>query len=341
IIPDFGGLLLHYQPATVHPVTHVFSPPSKSLAFNRNLSVNDGLLANHIARKHQLSYDEVVADINLWVQQTRETLEASDQVTIEGIGTFSQDEEHTLQFMTDSNTNFYGAAYGLKPFASPAIIRKHTATGTALVAPLSTPSRRQRFRRIAAILLPAAILTGAALLSLFNQHPDKGVSYSGILVSCNRKTTPEEKTTPQPTPPAEESSTATGMATENEKTPDTTLYVKTGEHAETPPLVSKKKEPTTLQHGDASRDFHAKFKAPDTPEKRYYIIVGSYNTANQADQKVEALRINQYFDSYVINKSKKGTFRVSIESYVSLETAQFRLQTIRDEINKEAWLLRK
>ncbi|PID93611.1 MAG: hypothetical protein CSA95_06785 [Bacteroidetes bacterium] len=345
IIPDFGGLLLHYQPATVHPVTHLFSPPSKDLAFNRNLSVNDGLLANHIARKHQQSYDEVVSELSLWVQETRDALNATHQVSIEGIGTFLQDEENNLQFIAEKGTNFYKEAYGLPDFSSPAIIRNHTIKKEPLVTPLPPePSQWQRFRRVAAIFFPAAILTGAVLLSFLNSQSDQKISYSGILVSCNRSTpSQQEKPLSQPVPMEKEESTEQPITPEEEKAPDTTLYIKE-EQPETPPPPQ---EPTpvhtqtTPQHGDPSRDFNAKFKAPDTPGKRYYIIVGSYNTSHQADQRVEALRINHHFDAYVINKSKKGTFRVSIESYLHLETAQTRLETIRETINKEAWLLRK
>ena len=44
IIPDFGGFITYYTPASYVEDEHTFSPPVRSIGFNPQLKLNDGLL---------------------------------------------------------------------------------------------------------------------------------------------------------------------------------------------------------------------------------------------------------------------------------------------------------
>ena len=48
IIPSFGGFTAGYKPASIDHVQGVIFPPSKDLKFNRYLTINDGILVQHI-----------------------------------------------------------------------------------------------------------------------------------------------------------------------------------------------------------------------------------------------------------------------------------------------------
>ena len=50
IIPGFGGFVANQKPSFLNPAHHIFSPPSKRIAFNSSLRIGDGLLANHISK---------------------------------------------------------------------------------------------------------------------------------------------------------------------------------------------------------------------------------------------------------------------------------------------------
>ena len=340
IIPNFGGFLLNYQSATIHPVTHTFAPPSKTLAFNKNLLVNDGLLANHLARKYKITYDEALSAINVWVRSVRGKLEKGESFVIEDAGTFMLDAEENLQFIPDETTNYYGGSFGLGSFSSPAILRTRVAEEKNTPVPVVPVATKQRstfrqLRRVAAIFLPAAIITGAVLVSLLNT--DKGlddkISYSGILVSCNRATTADKA--------AEKPSEALAVVTDSDASlpdtpPDTSVYVETKEVPPPPPPTNQPPEKT---FDDPSRRFHSRFKSPDTPETRHYIIIGSYNTLDAAEKKVEELRTSYYEDSFVVSMSKIGTYRVSAVSYFGFDKAKIQLQTIKKQLNKDAWIL--
>ncbi len=331
IIPNFGGFLLNYTSASIHPVTHTFAPPSKTLAFNSNLVVNDGLLANHISRKSRISYDAALKEINAWVREMHAKLQQGEFVKIEDAGSFILNREGNLQFTPDESVNYYGNSFGLGTFSSPAIIRtrvtKDKSPAEPVIIPVTQRSRFLQLRRVAAIFLPVAIIAGAMLVSLLNTNksPNDKISYSGVLVSCNRgATTVENQSENQLIHVEEVPADTTSMA---ENAPDTTVYV---EKMELPPGKS---------FNDPSRSFHSKFKAPDTPEKRYYIIIGSFNTLKAAEQKVEELRINYYEDSFVVSTSKIGTYRVSAVSYFGFDKAKIQLATVKKQLNADAWIL--
>lgn len=347
IIPNFGGFLLNYQSATIHPVTHTFSPPSKTLAFNRNLISNDGLLANHIARKNRISYDDALNDINSWVREMRSKLEKGGTVNIDETGSFILDNEGNLQFTPDNNVNYYGDSFGLGSFSSPAIIRNRVAEEkkqeAPVVIPVSQPSRFRQLRRAAAIFLPAAIIASALLVSLINTDNsiDDKISYSGILVSCNRNAAQNEKPSNQLEPINE---TIVDTTAVEDQEPDTTVYISEPEKPQVPETkVASQTTPTNVppqkSFDDPSRRFHSRFKSPDTPEMRYYIIIGSFNTLASAEAKVEELRTGYYEDSFVVSTSKVGTYRVSAVSYFGFDKAKMQLQTIKSTLNKDAWIL--
>ncbi len=60
VIPDFGGFIANYVSADIHPIRHTFVPPSKNIAFNEMLKLNDGLLVAHIANHEHISREEAL-----------------------------------------------------------------------------------------------------------------------------------------------------------------------------------------------------------------------------------------------------------------------------------------
>ena len=65
IVPEFGGFVAQYKPASLDRVTGFYSPPSKQILFNINLKNNDGLLANIVAQEQDISFQraiQVIAD---------------------------------------------------------------------------------------------------------------------------------------------------------------------------------------------------------------------------------------------------------------------------------------
>ena len=124
IVPELGGFVANYAPAKIHPVQHLFTPPSKNIVFNKNLKNNDGLLASHIAGTENKTYPEALKYIQHFVQDTGLQLKKGGRVTIAEVGTLFLDVERNIQFEPDTTVNHLPEAFGLPGFQSPAIKRE-------------------------------------------------------------------------------------------------------------------------------------------------------------------------------------------------------------------------
>ncbi|HRH03984.1 MAG TPA: SPOR domain-containing protein [Bacteroidia bacterium] len=125
IIPDFGGFVGIYAPARIHPTQHSFEPPYKKIAFNKNLSTNDGLLANAIASDLSISFNEATLWIEQEVLRIEIRLAKREKVELAGVGTLYNDIENNLQFTADTTINYLLDSFGLSSFQSPAIKREN------------------------------------------------------------------------------------------------------------------------------------------------------------------------------------------------------------------------
>ena len=90
VIPGFGGFVANYSPARIHPTQHTFSPPSKNISFNKNLTNNDGLLANQIADAESITYSEANDVISSFVETCNNCLQKGKRVEIKNIGLVKQ-----------------------------------------------------------------------------------------------------------------------------------------------------------------------------------------------------------------------------------------------------------
>ena len=113
IIPGFGAFLTKSIPASHH--NNVFSPPKKSVTFNGMLKENDGLLANEISAKENISYNASLKQIKKEVKALLSSLK-SDKVEIDTIGVFQLNTEKKIQFQPNKDANFDSNSYGLESF---------------------------------------------------------------------------------------------------------------------------------------------------------------------------------------------------------------------------------
>lgn len=123
IIADFGGFVANYKSSFLHPAQHTISPPSKKIAFNSSLKMNDGLLASYIAENNATTYFEACKLISIFVEESINLLENGRKVHLDKIGTLFYNSEKKIQFSPDLTTNYLLDSFGLTPVHSPAIRR--------------------------------------------------------------------------------------------------------------------------------------------------------------------------------------------------------------------------
>ncbi len=113
VIPEFGGFIAHYVSATIHPIRHTFAPPSKAIAFNEMLKLNDGLLISRVASGEYINLEDAAQEVKKFVEKVTLTLQSDHEYYFEDIGTLSLNYEQKLQFEPENKVNYLNESFGL------------------------------------------------------------------------------------------------------------------------------------------------------------------------------------------------------------------------------------
>lgn len=114
VIPDFGGFVTNFDCAKINLTNRFIAPPQKWLAFNALLKNDDGLLSNYIAKEENISLSQANLKVKTFVEDTRKHLRFDKTYSIEGLGTFSQNDEEKIQFQPKPTNNFYSESFGME-----------------------------------------------------------------------------------------------------------------------------------------------------------------------------------------------------------------------------------
>lgn len=115
IIPEMGGFVANYSPATLDRSKGVIYPPAKGIIFNKNLTKNDGLLTHEIASQMGIGYGHALEILNQFVSDISKTLRTGGRIEITGLGYIYLDAENNIQFLAHQTTNFLKESFGLAP----------------------------------------------------------------------------------------------------------------------------------------------------------------------------------------------------------------------------------
>ena len=86
IVPDFGGFIAHYQPAYYEEAEELFIPPTRTVGFNPQLTMNDGLLVQSYMQAYHTDYSDALNSIEKKVNVLKESLYKGETVEFHGIG---------------------------------------------------------------------------------------------------------------------------------------------------------------------------------------------------------------------------------------------------------------
>ncbi len=138
-VPALGGFVTHYKPSTVDQVEGKITPPSKSLKFNKNLVLDDGLLINYVRDKHGMSFEQAKKTVADYVDGVLEAIERREIVVFPNVGRLYRDYENNLQFLPD-NTNFNTEVYGLPEVEFHPLARTEARKAAQVGKPVRQPS---------------------------------------------------------------------------------------------------------------------------------------------------------------------------------------------------------
>ncbi|MBE0663023.1 MAG: SPOR domain-containing protein [Bacteroidales bacterium] len=339
IVPEFGGFITNYAPASIQEATHTILPPRKFLVFNSNLTINDGLLANEISNKKNCSFDEAMQFIKREVIAWHERMKAGKTIFLIGIGSFNMNKSGKLDFKPDLEQNFFDEAYGLTSLVVPPL-QKRARKPKQQAIRYHKPARkinRKAIRRLAwaaAITIP---LVAASIWSILNYDSLRqyAVQHSGIfqVLESEPKSISDDQSVYEV---------------------DTSAFLKAiGENAET----SNSAESLIGAYGaNLGSDIETKVVQEQLTEailpaasepvaepiaksvRTYHIIIGSFESEINAQHFADELVVSGW--NAIKVPASQGMHRVSIASYADKNEALQQLSKIREERNPGAWLLR-
>ncbi|MFV0375809.1 MAG: SPOR domain-containing protein [Mangrovibacterium sp.] len=130
IIPGFGGFVTNYKQAGLQ--SSQFTPPGKSVSFNKKLNFNDGLLINHIASEEGINYIAARKKVDLMVQELNYRLTDGEEINIPGLGALTYDEQQHLVFTPRVEGNLNLDAFGLGAFNYETLFSRQMARKAAV-----------------------------------------------------------------------------------------------------------------------------------------------------------------------------------------------------------------
>ncbi len=119
IIPQLGGFVAQYVSA--HRVTEeqTIYPPFRTVGFNAQLTLNDGLLVQSYMQAYDTSYPETLRMIEDEVNHLKETLQNKGSFEFRGIGILSLNLDGTYHFTPNESGVLSPELYGLGAFSLP------------------------------------------------------------------------------------------------------------------------------------------------------------------------------------------------------------------------------
>lgn len=316
IIPEFGGFVGNYTPAKIHPVRHTFTPPSKTIIFNRQLKQNDGLLANQMVRQDQITYPQALQHIRHFVNDVQAELRKGTKVKLSNVGTLYLDVERTVQF-EPSETNFLADAFGLDEFRSPAVrqekIVKRIEKEFKDREPIAAVQGNKKINVKRVVALTVAIPLLAAMIWLPIQTGIlKQVSYSDLNPFAKHEVMKPENADVKPV---------------------LNIHPKTAEVAADTvhqPVTAELVKPVAA---DTTQVVQQAAVPSDTG---YHLVAGCFQIEENALKFVSSLQA-QNVNASIIGKNNKGLFVVSCGDFTTRAEALRNLDSIR-KFQPNAWL---
>lgn len=354
VVPELGGFITHYQPAHYEENEGFYLPPVRTIGFNPQLTMNDGLLVQSYMQAYHTDFPDATRKIQQAVNKMKSELYAEGVVQMHGIGTLHYNIRGLFEFHPDESGVLSPSLYALDGFRMPLL-----APEAVSVMEVTEPERPQKLQTVkkprefhldtrwlgnAVAVVIAAVLFFTFSVPVENTYIDKG-NYASLgtenlfdaIRTHSMATTLAIPTVEQPQRTKKQEIKPVAVRVEK-----VAPIVKEEEPKEVIQPVKEEKKVETEKSNKveavAETPVSATKETQMLPKKRYHLIVASLATAKDAQQVLESYRQKGYTEASVIEGS--GRFRISLYNYSDRATANNKLNELKkEETYKTAWLL--
>ncbi len=360
IVPNLGGFVCAHKKLEFNFHAGLIHPPRKTVAFNQNLNNNDGLLANYIVNKNKVGHSQALENINAWVSNLHHQLQQGQTVNIQGLGSFSLNNDKKVVFVPFADVNFSIATYGLgsiqlgkkvesivkteapnKAIVPPPqepkapIIEKEQEvvteakeeeekTTTQEPKPTIPPKRKPKKGRKIFRRIFAVVFTLILFFSLFilQDYAYHAKMDKGSMLGFD---TPSNET------PKENTNANLGQEESNTDNTDETVYTEESKEDD----EANSLENSTVAQGSVETSPTKTAKTDSV----FYIIAGAFSSESNANDLLEDLN-RKGFSPEIINVEGSALYRVGYQRYPSRKKAEGDLNSVRNKThNFAAWVL--
>ncbi|WP_308762204.1 SPOR domain-containing protein [uncultured Bacteroides sp.] len=349
IVPGLGGFIAHRQQAVISP-TGEFQPPRRTIGFNPQLVMNDGLLVQSYMQAYNTDFPDATRRIEKVVTEMKDQLYQQGQVTLPHVGTIYYNMNGGYTFEPASSSFFTPGLYGLENFTLPALKALPATEPKEYKLPeISRPASGKKrhfslrhFTRNVVAIAAAVCLFFVLSVPVENTYMDDANyaslgSFSMFDAIRNQSvaTSIQTKTTSQTAPQKKVQKQKKAQRVRNNVNTLKPVVVKT-EKIAAAPAAQKETQPAVKKPAPAQP---AATPAPATAtgKKKAYIIVASLTTHNDAQQEVKRLQKQGYPNCKILETD--GRFRVALDGYANSGEAYKKVQELRNQEEfKSAWV---
>ena len=304
-VPNFGAFLTRSIHVLIQTDTGVFTPPRKEVSFNHLLKSNDGILANYMAQKENVSYEQALRKIEKEVIVWKQRLN-TQHLTFAGIGEMRLNPQKKISFSPFGSINFDLGSFGLinfirKPIFTPPLHTKENKPITIMenenkddlmFTPAGNENKRSPIMRYAIIGVIGISLIGA-------------VYYFGNQYIADKK------------------AKATEMAQKKIKSNVQKATFNLGALSEVD--LTLEANPEVIEDAPLTQTY-------------YSVIAGTYRSMENAEKKLAQLQA-EGFDAAFTEVNPEGLNRVAYGRFTSKREALNLHNYIRYALKEEAWFL--
>lgn len=363
IVPELGGFIAHYQPARYEEDEGVFLPPTRTVGFNPQLTMNDGLLAQAYMQTHHTDFRDASKMLSVKVNELKETLYSEGLVEIQGVGTLHYTMYNNYEFHPIENGILAPNLYALDAFSiaplSVEVVTESVVEPEEVQEHRMYPEKKKSYAlnpqwwSNAVAVAIAAVLFFILSVPVENTYVDKG-NYASLGTDClfdaiRSQSMATTLTAPiQEEPQKSKSTSIVPVAVKVEKVaaaptsaPASTSTPKVVEEApkkvqEAPKKVEE--TPKAEVKKPAIKPNVAKPSAVSAKKKNYHLIVASLATSADAERMLKQYKQQGHSGASVLEGG--GRFRISLCSYADKAQAQNKLNELKkSEAFKAAWML--
>lgn len=364
IVPGLGGFIAHNKAAEFKDSANVFCPPVRTIGFNPQLIINDGLLAQSYMQAYDTDFPDASRKIESVVSQIKDSLYKNGQAELENIGTLYYTMAGVYGFEPYQNAFFSPSLYGLGSFSISPLSELKPVKETAVEPRImieTVPSceedikEKAKQRHIIKRMAEHVVGIAAAVILFFvlsvpveNTYLDNS-SYAslGAETMLDAIRSKSMATTSLETKDIKQNNATNRRNNVNTLRPVAVKSVKVekaepkaSKEVKASPAVAKKEVVKTEAVKAETKGTKEVQKSNTVQNKGLFVIVASLQTMQDAEKELAKFKKQGYNEATILASDNR--YRIALYRYTDKAKAYEKINELRkDEQFKTAWLLNK